>query len=905
MDLAGKTLLHYRVEEKIGEGGMGVVWRATDTSLGRSVAIKVLPEELAQDGARLSRFEREAKLLANLNHPQIATVHGFHEVDGAHFLAMELVAGEDLSKRLSTGPFSVDESLAIALQLAEALEAAHEQGVIHRDLKPANIQCNDDGDIKVLDFGLAKALDSQGDSGMASQSMSPTITSLGTAVGTIIGTAGYMSPEQAKARSVDKRADIWAFGVVLFEMLSGRNPFLGDSVAETLAAVLKETPDWSELPAETPTSLKKLIQRCLVKAPRSRLRDIGDARLTLIEIQSGAEELPDGAPSPSVTPRSWTRWLPWALAALTAAALITSLAINPERSASADSSESLRLSIALSEEDSVFLANLDSELMASVAISPDGQQIVYCSLDSSGGQDQLFSRRFIRSRRLDSYETEILSGSETTEQPFFSPDGQWVGFFTERELAKIPKSGGARVLVAEGIGHGTGASWGTDGKIIFAHSYVGPLWSVPENGGPPEQLTTLRDEERSHRYPHHLPDGKSALFTIKTRGMTTFKDGSIGLVDLETGEHRVLPINGTAAKYSHSGHLIVASDGKLLAAPFDIETLTITGGAVPVVDNVIVNNVSGAAMYDIAEDGSLVFIPGNFDDAATKLFRITLDGERTQLAIGAYVALPRLSPDGSRLLLHGALANDAVLEYDLDRDTLISLTDSNSNDILPVWNHDGSRIYFSTDRTGREQIVTMPAGGGESEVVVDNTDALPQEICDVSAGGERLAINHGVRSSRDIYIMEKGGKPEPFIATAANESDAIFSPDGRWIAYNSDESGSMEVYVRPYPGSGGRIQISDGKGAYYPRWSGDGGQIFYQTQSGISSVPIRWSAGRPQPGRPTKLIDTPTGQSLGYDVNAAGDTFYVIELDVDRWHSRQIDLVTHWDQELSEGTKRR
>jgi len=310
-------------------------------------------------------------------------------------------------------------------------------------------------------------------------------------------------------------------------------------------------------------------------------------------------------------------------------------------------------------------------------------------------------------------------------------------------------------------------------------------------------------------------------------------------------------------------------------------------------------------MYDIAENGSLVFVPGNFDDAVTKLFRITLDGERTQLALGAYVALPRLSPDGSRLLLHGSLANDAVLEYDLDRDTLISLTDSNSNDILPIWNHDGSKIYFSTDRTGREQIVTMPAGGGEIEVVVDNTDALPQEICAVSADGERLAINHGVRSSRDIYIMEKGGVPEPFIATAANESDAIFSPDGRWIAYNSDESGSMEVYVRPYPGSGGRIQISDGNGAYYPRWSGDGRQIFYQTQSGINSVPIRWSAGRPQPGRPSKLIETPTGQSLGYDVNAAGDTFYVIELDLDRWHSRQIDLVTHWDQELSEETERR
>jgi serine/threonine-protein kinase len=891
----GTRLLHYRLDEKIGEGGMGVVWRATDTSLDREVAIKILPEAFARESDRLMRFEREAKLLATLNHPNIATVHGLHEADGVRFLAMELASGEDLAQRLSRGPLAAEASLQIALQVAEALEAAHESGVVHRDLKPANIQVDAEGKVKVLDFGLAKAFEEDAGSGSADPALSPTMTSAGTLAGVILGTAAYMSPEQAKGMPVDKRADVWAFGCVLLEMLTGRQTFRGQSVAETLASVIKEPPEWDRMPPGTPGRIRRLLRRCLVKDPRQRLRDIGDARIAIAEVLAGQpEESEDRAPAP---PPRFARALPWSLTAALAIALAAVLVSRGPASTPEGTSGSARLSIVFPEERPMVLANLDLEVMPAFAVSPGGDRVVYSASEEPGRTLKGGGERALRVRPIDGFDAEVVRGTEGAEGPFYSPDGRWIGFFDGNALNKVPAAGGARVPIAEGIGNGIGADWGPDGTIVFAHAYVGPLWRVPESGGEPEALTTLADGERNHRYPQLLPDGRSVLFTIKTAGILSFDDAKIGIADVRSGEHRVLLDGGMYARYV-AGHLVYARDGGLLAAPFDLDSLSITGGAVPVLDGVITNPVTGTAQFDFTPGGTLFYIPGDYRSGPTALYRVEREtGAHTRLAEGHYVSTPRLSPDGRRLVLHGSSANDQVIALDIERDTVTRMTDALTNNILPIWGPRGERIVYTTDRTGKEEVVSIPADGGPVESLVPPL-AQRQDAYSWSPDGDVLMLNVGSRASRDIWRFDvQTAEAQPFLATAFDEGDPVFTPDGKWIAYSSDESGRLEIYATPFPGPGGKIQLSTG-GGYFPRFREDGRELFYQTESAIVAVPVTWSPG-PRPGRPQVVFETGVlASGLGFDVSRDGELFYVVELDESRWLADRIDVVQGWVDEL-------
>ena len=894
----GQSLLHYELVEKLGEGGMGVVWKAVDTTLEREVAIKVLPESFAAEGERLRRFEREAKLLATLNHPNIATVHGLHQVDEISFLAMELVPGEDLACKIARGALPIDEALGFASQISEALEAAHENGVIHRDLKPANILVTPDGRVKVLDFGLAKAFADE--PATTGPSMSPTITSAGTQAGVILGTAAYMSPEQAKGLVVDKRADIWAFGCVLLEMLTGRTTFRGDSITETLASVLKESPDLENLPPGVPARIERLLKRCLIKDARQRLRDIGDARIAIAEARSGADE-GVGIVEIATVPQIWIGWLPWAVAGLLAVALAITWILAPGKQADAEDTGHLtRLSAVLPSNAAMFLANMDQELMPSFALSPDGRRLVYVSLVEGADPARVgVPLRMLRMRKRDGYETEIMRGSEDSELPFFSPDGRWIGFFDGKSLQKIPTAGGARVLVVDGIGATTGGSWSSDGSIVFSHSYVGPLWKVSESGGEPTALTTLADGESSHRYPHVLPGGRFVLFTVKQVGIRKFDDARIGIADMRTGEHSILLEGGSYPRYAASGHLVYSRDGGLLAAPFDLERGEITGAAVSVLEGVTTNPVTGAALFDIAKDGTLAYVQGDYRSGPVRLWRYDRDsGKRERLVPDHYVYVPRLSPDGLSLVLHGSGAYDEVLTLDLERGTVARLSDSTSNCILPIWDPSGDRIVFSTDRSGKDEIVTIPAGGGPMETLVPPSGP-PQDPYSWSPDGTILAFNYGVRTVRDIHLFDATtGVSTPFLATPTDEGDPVWSPDGRWIIYNSNESGTPEVYASPYPGPGGKIQLSTG-GGYYPRLREDGAELYYQTSKRIFAVPLTWTPS-PRPGRPSVLFDTDVTNPLRYDVSKDGKQFYIVELDEEKWRSERVDFVLDWFDELKE-----
>jgi serine/threonine-protein kinase len=577
----GTTLLHYRIVEKLGEGGMGIVWRATDTNLDREVAIKVLPEALAADVQRLQRFEREAKLLASLNHANIAAVYGLHEQDGMRFIAMELVPGEDLSVILGRGAVPIESAIEIAQQVADALEVAHEQGVVHRDLKPANVLITPEGKAKVLDFGLAKAFESDPASSNTSPAMSPTLTSAGTVAGMILGTAAYMAPEQARGHVVDKRADIWAFGCVLYEMLTGKMAFPGETISDTLAAVLKLEPDWDALPEETSAAARRLLTRCLEKDARKRLRDIGEARIRIERSLSGeAVELPPDLMAPpgeaAVLPKPSK--LPWLVAT---GALVLALAgwVFPGLLHEDEPLPVMRFKINLAEE-------LNVTSGSSIVLSPDGTRLAYV----------VGKPPRIHLRMIGEFEGNPLNGTENAEQPFFSPDGQWIGFFSGTDMKKVSIFGGATMKLADVQSH-RGGTWSEDGTIVYTPSVTSGLMRVSEAGGEPEVLTdpTQEDGIRSHRWPHLLPGRGAVLFTVQPAD-ASFDEARIEVLDLTTMQRSVVIQGGGAfARYANSGHVTYIREGTLFAVPFDLDTLSATGSPVPVVEQVSYDPRNGGA----------------------------------------------------------------------------------------------------------------------------------------------------------------------------------------------------------------------------------------------------------------------------------------------------------------------
>ncbi len=887
---AGVRLGAHQVLGPIGAGGMGEVYRARDTRLNRDVALKVLPEAFARDPERLARFKREAQILASIGHPNIASIFGFEEAGPTQALVLELVEGPTLADRIGRGDLANEEALAIAKQIAEALEAAHEHGIVHRDLKPANIKVRADGVVKVLDFGLAKTVDPDGDD--IDLSDSPTITAPAlTGLGAILGTAAYMSPEQARGRPVDKRADNWAFGCVLYEMLTGARAFQGQTVTDTLAAIIRSDPDWSRLPAEASPAIRKLVARCLEKDPRQRLRDIGDAR---IEIENAMARRHEVAPVEGDNERSAR---PLALKLALGVAVVTSLIVGAGmwllmRPAAAPV---VRLSI---------VPPTDAPLSgSSLAITPDGRQIVYVS----GNGTQLSVRT------IDELTPRHLTSLGSPAYPFVSPDGQSIGFFDGLNALKtVPITGGPAVTVYTIRGAaGRGGTWAADGTIIFATDDPATgLWRVPETGGTAELLTTPQSGERDQQWPQLLPGGRAALVTLQPYSAVRSEGPRVAILDLRTAETKVL-MPGSDARYVSTGHLIYGAAGQLRAIGFDLGRLETRGASMSLLQQTsgpaVSTGVYGSIGAGVASNGTLAYIPGGLEVARRRLVWVDRQGLEEQLAAPArgYV-IPRISPDGSRVAVDARDAESAdIWIWDLARQTMIRTTFAQT--VYPVWSRDGKRVVHTTFDEARVGRLFLRASDGtaESERLTEGPNS--RYASSFTVDGTRLLFREEAGATGlDIGMLTMGGqrKPETLIKTPFNELNPEVSPDGKWLAYESNQSGQNEIYVRPFPNVNAGLWQASTAGGRQPAWSPTGKELFYRSPDGslmamaVVSEP-RFAAA----GQPVRIVDGryySSGPYRTYDVSPDGKRFLMIKADESQGQTAaaSIVIVQNWFEEL-------
>ncbi len=880
----GSRLGVFEVTGRLGEGGMGVVYRATDTTLHRDVALKVLPDAFAEDSERLARFQREAQVLASLNHPNIAAIYGLEKSGDTRALVLELVEGPTLQDRIAKGPIPLDEALPIARQIAEALEAAHEQGIIHRDLKPANVKVKDDGTVKVLDFGLAKALGPELSDTEAANSPTMTMTAAATKMGVIMGTAAYMSPEQARGKTVDKRADIWAFGVVLFEMLTGRQAFGGTDISETLAAVLRQEMDWNELPSETPPSIRRLLRRCLERDHRRRLPEIGTARLEIDEAGDSSE----GGPTPATTaasppPALWQRPVP-AIAIGVGIALVAGLAVWTSTRPETEPADVIRFEI-LPPDDAPMSVQLGPR---DLTISPDGTLIVYDGVPPGASVPRLHVRR------LDGTDAGALRGADQAMGPFVSPDGEWVGFISQQNpasLRKISILGGQPLTVTESPARILGTSWGRDDRIVFGTTTSG-LFRVSAGGGDPEPLTTLDAElgESSHSWPSIIPERNAVLFVISTG--TPLLTGQLAVLDLESRAITRLGLAGVAPHYAPTGHVVYAAeDASVRAVAFDVVALEVTGSPVPLVEGVLVKG-DGTADFSISDGGRLLYVRSPNDDlgSARSFYWADRQGGRELVASlpDDFYASVALSPDGADVAVNvyegtGGGATD-VWTLDLERGTLNRLTNESGRTTNPLWTLDGRRIVYGAEREGRWGLFWRNADGtGDTELLVtlDDTSGLAPSAW--SPDGRWLVFwrLEGGQGDIGMIAMEGDRAVQWLFDSEFLEARPTISPDGNWIAYQSNRSGLDEIYVERFPELGDRHVVSTGSGNR-PRWSPDGRELFYfdATGSTLNAVAIDVDGdGGFSAGAPTVVFEGfvfRQRENDSYDVTADGQRFLVI-----------------------------
>jgi serine/threonine protein kinase len=889
--LLGKQLGSYKIVSLLGAGGMGEVYQAHDAKLGREVAIKILPAAFVHDPERLSRFRREARMLASLNHPNIAAIHGLEQADAVHYLVMELVPGQTLAERVSGGALKIEEALKVAAQITEALEAAHERGVIHRDLKPANVKVTPEGRVKVLDFGLAKAFASEGGLDLSNAA---TLTAMGTEDGRIMGTPAYMSPEQARGKPVDKRTDIWAFGCVLYEMLTGKDAFRGETVSDTIVAVLEREPDWEELPAATPAKIRQLLRRCLQKDAQRRLRDIGDARFEIEEASAAPAMLEPAAALKGVRALG-RRGLILSVGALLSVAIVTGLAIwNLRPSPSSPPRSVSRFTITLPPGEQ--LAGLDSG--PAVALSPSGTHLAYVARQRGTQQLHL--------RAIDSLEAKPIPGTEGGVSPFFSPDGQWLGFFAGGKLKKVSVNGGAALTLGDPGGPG-GASWGSQGIIAFAATSVSVLQQVPDVGGAAQPLTRVEKADDIQRWPEFLPGGKALLFAAGTLGSAP----SIAVQSVVTGKERNLIQGATQPRYAPSGHLVYAQGGSLMAVPFDPQRLTVTGAAVSVVEGVLQSPNNGAAQYSFSATGSLVYVPGAVQSVAqNRLVWVSRNGTEQPLAAPEHgYGTPRLSPDG-RLVSVRIMEQDSQLWlYDLSRETLTRLTFEGSASGTPAWTPDGKRLAFQSNKEGSALNLFWLLADGSGGLERLTTSEYIQAPSSWSPDGQLLAfVEANPSTQRDIWVLRmsdpgapgQARKAQPFLRTQFDEAAPRFSPDGRWLAYISNESGRYEIYVQPYPGPGGKWQIST-EGGTEPVWNPNGRELFYRSGDKMMAVDIAtqpsFAAGKPRMLFEGSYLPT-AGTIQNYDVTHDGQRFLMLKANEQAQAPVQINVVLNWFEEL-------
>jgi Tol biopolymer transport system component len=893
---AGSRLGPYEVESSLGAGGMGEVYRARDIRLHRDVAIKILPDVFANDPERLARFQREAQVLASLNHPHIAHVYGLEDWNpstgsgqgGVRGIVMEYVDGPTLADVIAKRPMPIDRALPIARQIADALEAAHEHGIVHRDLKPANIKVRPDGAVKVLDFGLAKLqADGAGGAGRDEVPDSPTITSpVMTRAGVLLGTAAYMSPEQVRGMPVDRRADIWALGCVLFEILTGRRLFDGATVSDTLADVLRKDIDWQALPADTPTPVRGLLRRCLARDPRSRLRDMGDARVAIEEYLAD----PIAADSTAVlVPSAGARWRragPWIAALIAACALTAAVTWMLTRSET------------LPPRDLHVTAGLGNGLTmtpwhgATAVLSPDGSMLAFVGRKDGTGIPQLYVRR------LDQLQARALAGTENADSPFFSVDGQRLGFFTvpfNGKLNVVPVSGGAVTPLADAGDH-RGGSWAPDGSIIFTptSNRGTTLMRVSGAGGAVQPVTTLEGNEVTHRWPQVLPGGASVLFTAHSQ-TGSYDQANLVVASLNGPSRKIVHHGGYHGRYLPTGHLVFVHNATLFAAPFDLARLEVTGPAVPVIEGITSDPTSAGAQFAFANDGSLVYArgPGASSDVTIAWADSSGAAAALRSAPGDYSSL-RFSPDGRLLAMDIGMnwGESAIWIYDWARDALTRLTFGGALDTAPVWSPDGRRIAFGSQRDGvlKDNMYWQKTDGtGTAERLVESkTMMIPWSW---HPSGRRLAFFvETAPVNWDVGVLPiegdeatgwKIGTPSLVLNSPYAEVEPMFSPDGRWLAYGSDESGRLEVYVRSFPGLQDRHQVST-EGGHKLLWSSKRPELFYETFDGRIMVASYRTAGdsftvdKSREWSPGTIV-APRGPFQALDLHPDGRRFAILK----------------------------
>lgn len=877
----------YEVLAAVGAGGMGEVYRARDTKLGRDVALKIIPDIYARDPDRMARFRREARLLASLNHPNIAAIYGVEESDGRPALVLEYIEGQTLAERIARGPIELDVALNIAVQIAEAIEAAHEKPVIHRDLKPANVKITPQGVVKVLDFGLARTLD---DEGAPSQDLSesPTMSAAATGAGIMLGTAGYMAPEQVRGRSVDRRADVWAFGVVLFEMLSGRRCFDGETATDSLAKILEREPDWNKLPPRLPVALRNLIQRCLAKNPKDRIQAIGDARLMIQDVIANPI-----APTDVATPSYplWKKLLPWAVALL-------SLAVGQLWRQSPSSPDG-----ALSVFDVPLPPgqSLTHNYRHGLDLSMDGRRIAFIANPIGSPPRRIYVRT------LNQPEVVALAGTEGAQNPFFSPDGQWVGFLIGHQIRKAALAGGVPAVVADDVGTSLGVdwgplgiTWGTNGDIVFPMGLGTGLSVVRETGGERKVFTDLdpKNNEVSHRLPHFLPDGSGVLFTVLRYSNITpdWKRSQVWLKSLKTGERKLLIENALDARFTGRDSLIFAREGKLYAIRFDPRAQAVSGSPVLVLDGVVQTMYgtagvqwTGAAQYSVSDTGALFYAPGSVEppDLST-IVSVNRQGvatpvqglkRRSQLYV-------RVAPDGKRIAFSELYVEKDIWVFDTIRGTEDRQTYEGQN-AAPLWSPDGSFLAFRSDRTGPLGLYLTK--GLNTREVTPLTSGPNDTPSSWTPDGKQLIFTRGagslatIGSGTDLYIVsiDHPNEVKPIVATDADERFPELSPDGKWLAYCSNETGAFQIYVQPFPGSGKRVTLTS-DGGQEPAWSRDGSnQLFYINRGKMMSIHYTVAGSEFVPEMSVPLFDVPfrgAGATIriAYDVAPDGRFFGVV-----------------------------
>ena len=880
----GSTIASYTITREVGRGGMGVVYLAKDTRLDRDVAIKALPEELAADPARLERFEREARTLASLNHPNLAGIYGIEEQSGARYLVLEYVEGETIADILDRGPLPVDDALELAVQICAGIEAAHEAGVIHRDLKPANIKVTPEGKAKVLDFGLARADEGNTSASSIGLSNSPTVTSpvqhSPTIPGAILGTAPYMSPEQARGRKVDKRTDIWSFAVVLYEMLTGIGPFHGETATDSIGAILHKDVDLSLLPANTPSTVRRILTRCLARDKAQRYRDIADVR---IELQSaGSAHSADIAPTRAPN----KRLLPLAiLAALLAGAggWFAAQALSAKEPPHSNTQHtSYRTEVTLPEGVSI---------AGDPAISPDGHTLVY-----PGATED--DRRFLYKRPLNSYEHEKVPGTDNAEGAFFSPDGRWIGFYANGFLRKVSMDGGRPIDICKADPFG--AFWSTDDTIYFGQ-FASAISTVPAAGGEPSLLTKLDTEagEISHAHPYLLPDGDSLLYTVGTG------EGSrIAAFSLSTATTRHFIASGTKPMHLFANVLLYARAGELLMTRYDPDTTETIDPIIQTMNDVRWGGWGGAenAGYAVSHNGTLIYQPSTSALDWSRLLLLDLEGNTTPIELpeGTYLH-PALSPDGRSAAVtyvDRSLGTTDIWLVDIERQSATRLTPKSGTNYTPIWTPDGKNITYVSN--GNIMSIRADATTEPEPLYAEHTYDRPLAW---TPDGASLIFTSRSGAATDIMILHPDGTADPLLQSSHDERQPKLSPDGKRLAYISDETGRYEVYVRTFPDLGAKQKVSDA-GGIDPMWSPDGSELYFRAGDLIMAATLP-ETPEPRASRPRMLFE----QELFYqfqvtnmDIFPDGQRFIAVEFSK-AYEREHFQIVSNWFAELNSRLK--